>query len=112
MVLSCKRLAIKRGVTNLVENALNYGGSARVQVRRTTRAVVIQIEDDGPGIPEEDLEVVFAPFYRREGSRNRHTGGLGLGLSIAQAVAEDHGGEIHLSNRSEGGLRAEFWLPT
>ncbi len=110
-MLSCKRLAIKRGVANLIENALNYGGTARVQVRRTASAVVIQVDDDGPGIPDEDLEAVFAPFFRGEGSRNRHTGGLGLGLSIAQAVAEDHGGEVHLTNRMEGGLRAEMILP-
>ena len=112
LVISCKRLAVKRGIANLVENALNYGGSARLRVRRTDRTVVIQIDDNGPGIPGEDLEAVFAPFYRGEGSRNRHTGGLGLGLSIAQAVADDHGGEIRLTNRPEGGLRAEMILPS
>lgn len=111
LVLTCKRLAVKRGVANLIENALNYGERARVEVRRVGASVVMKIEDDGPGIPEEDLETVFAPFHRGDASRNRHTGGIGLGLSIAQAVAEDHGGEVRLENRPGGGLRAEMVLP-
>lgn len=111
LVLTCKRLAVKRGVVNLIENAVKYAGLARVEAFRDAAGVVVQIDDDGPGIPPEFIEAVFAPFYRIEGSRNRHTGGIGLGLSIAQAVAEDHGGEVRLSNRAEGGLRAELILP-
>jgi signal transduction histidine kinase len=111
VVVTCKRLAVKRGVANLIENALNYGERAHVEVRRVGPSIIIRVDDDGPGIPEEDLDMVFTPFHRGEASRNRHTGGVGLGLSIAQAVAEDHGGEVRLGNRPEGGLRAEMILP-
>lgn len=111
LVASCKRLALKRGIMNLIENALKHGGSAQVEVRSASDAIIVRIDDRGPGIPEEELQAVFAPFRRGEASRNRDTGGVGLGLSIAQAVAEDHGAEVRLSNRSEGGLRAELVLP-
>lgn len=111
LIVSCKRLAIKRAVTNLVENALTHGHEARVSVRRTDGHAVIAVEDRGPGIPEEQLEAVFAPFYRGDRSRSSDSGGTGLGLSIAQAIAEDHGGEVRLTNRVEKGLRAELILP-
>jgi signal transduction histidine kinase len=111
LVVSCKRLAIKRAVTNLVENALKYGHEARVSTGRTRDGVVVAVEDRGPGIPASQLEAVFAPFYRGETSRSLGSSGVGLGLSIAQAIAEDHGGEVRLTNRREGGLRAELLLP-
>lgn len=106
-----KRLALKRAVTNIVENAVKYAGGARVSAQRRDGDIVIRVDDDGPGVPEADLRAVLAPFRRGDPSRNRLTGGAGLGLSIAQAVAHDHGGEVVLSNRSEGGLRAEMILP-
>lgn len=111
LVITCKRVAVKRGVSNLVENALKYGGSSHVEAFRTGRVIIVRVDDDGPGIPEADLETVFAPFYRGDASRNKDTGGIGLGLSIVQAVTEDHGGEVRLANRPEGGLRAEMILP-
>ena len=111
LIVSCKRLALKRGISNLVENALKHAGSARVEALAAGPRIMVSIEDDGPGIPEAELERVFAPFYRGERSRNRVTGGVGLGLSIAQVVAEDHRGEVHLRNREGGGLRVEFLLP-
>lgn len=111
LIADCKRQALKRGISNLIENALKYGGSAHVEVRRASGGIIVRVEDQGPGIPEKELQAVFSPFHRGEASRNRDTGGVGLGLSIAQAVAEDHGGEIRLINRPEGGLRAELLLP-
>lgn len=111
LVVSCKRLAIKRAVTNLVENALKYGHEARVSTARVGGHAVVSVEDRGPGIPEAQLEAVFAPFYRGDRSRSSDSGSTGLGLSIAQAIAEDHGGEVRLANRGEGGLRADLVLP-
>jgi signal transduction histidine kinase len=73
--------------------------------------IEIGIEDEGPGIPEGEVEKVFSPFYRLEGSRNRETGGAGLGLSLARTVVHTHGGEIRLANREEGGLRVTILLP-
>ena len=110
-IANCKRIAVKRCVSNIVENALNHGGNARVSVRRVAKNVVITVDDDGPGIPEEDLEAVFAPFFRGDASRNRYSGGLGLGLSISHAVIEDHGGAIRLTNRPKGGLTVQIMLP-
>ena len=75
------------------------------------RQAVVEIDDEGPGIAAEQMELVFRPYYRLEGSRSRETGGVGLGLSIARAVIRAEGGEIALSNRPEGGLRARVTLP-
>ena len=110
-VISCKRLAIKRAVTNLVENALKYAQEARVSTAKENDWVVISVNDRGPGIPEAQIETVCAPFRRGDSSRSSNADGVGLGLSITQAVAEDHGGELRLANRREGGLRAELRIP-
>ena len=109
--LSARPQALKRCLANLLENALRYGGNARVTVTDGPRELVIRIEDDGPGIPEEKLEQMFEPFRRGEDSRNRATGGVGLGLAIARNLARAHGGEVMLSNRPEGGLRVTVTLP-
>jgi signal transduction histidine kinase len=82
-----------------------------VRLARTPKEFEIAIEDDGPGIPETELERVFRPFYRLEASRNRESGGAGLGLAIARSVVRSHGGDIGLENRPEGGLRATISLP-
>ncbi|MDQ1900238.1 ATP-binding protein [Paracoccus sp. WLY502] len=111
VILSCKRVGIKRAVTNLIENALKYGQKARVSIQATPHAVIISVEDRGPGIPASELEGVFLPFNRGDKARSAGSGGIGLGLSIAQAIAEDHGGEVRLSNRSQGGLCAQLVLP-
>lgn len=106
----CRPDAIRRAIRNLVENAVRYGGCARVEIVRTTEAVVITVEDDGPGIPDAAREQVFAPFFRLEHSRNRETGGMGLGLAIARTIARHHGGDVTLENTGHG-LRAALMLP-
>ncbi len=106
-----KPLALKRCLGNLVDNALQYGEHATIAVTDTADALTIRVLDDGPGIPEAEIEHVFEPFYRLESSRNRATGGTGLGLSIARDVAQAHGGSLTLANRSGGGLEAKLVLP-
>lgn len=106
----CRPDALRRAVRNLVENAVRYGERARVRLVRGADSVDIVIEDDGPGIPPGAIEQVFAPFFRLEHSRNRETGGVGLGLSIARTIARHHGGDIALSNQAKG-LRAVITLP-
>ncbi|WP_207536893.1 ATP-binding protein [Sabulicella rubraurantiaca] len=111
LVLPLRPVATKRAVANLVNNALLYGGTARVSLGYEEGEVVLAVEDDGPGIPPEQMETVFRPFHRLEASRNRETGGSGLGLTIARSIARAGGGDIRLHNREEGGLRAELRLP-
>jgi len=106
-----KPQGLKRCLTNLIENAIKFGGSARVYLQDAGTAVVIRIEDDGPGIPPEELERVFEPFYRVESSRNRDSGGTGLGLSIARDIAQSHGGSLVLGNLPQRGLEAVLTLP-
>lgn len=103
--------AIRRCLNNLLTNAVRYGEQAEVAVRDRDDRLEIRIRDHGPGIPEEKLESVFQPFYRLEGSRNRSTGGVGLGLSIARAIARSQGGELVLHNAEGGGLLATLTLP-
>ena len=102
---------LKRGLRNLVSNALRYGRKPVVRIDREDGFFVIAVEDEGPGIPEDRIAEMLQPFARGEASRNRATGGSGLGLAIARAVADRHGGELNLSNRPRGGLRAEFRFP-
>jgi signal transduction histidine kinase len=106
----CRPDALRRAIRNLVENAVRYGERATVGVVRTTDSLDIIVDDAGPGIPPANMEQVFAPFFRLEQSRNRETGGVGLGLSIARAIARHHGGDIGLENRPTG-LRAIIRLP-
>lgn len=103
--------ALRRIMSNLVDNALKYGGKAEVRVRLDAAHVYVDVEDEGPGIPDELLTTVFQPFYRVEGSRNRDTGGTGLGLAIAHQLALSVDAELSLHNRKEGGLRATLRLP-
>ncbi len=103
---------LRRALRNLIANALRYGERATVSLRRDGGDAVIRIDDEGPGIPERDLARMMEPFARGEGSRNRTTGGAGLGLAIARAIAEQHGGQLMLANRPEGGLEVELRLPT
>ncbi|HVB46765.1 MAG TPA: ATP-binding protein [Burkholderiales bacterium] len=103
--------ALQRCVTNLVENAVRYGKRARVSLEDAEDALRIRISDEGPGIPEPELERVFEPFYRLEASRNRATGGSGLGLAIARTIARAHGGNVVLRNLEGGGLEALLALP-
>ena len=103
--------ALKRGLANLLENAIKYGKAAQVVIDDNAARLEIRILDQGPGLAPEQLEKVFEPFYRVEGSRNRDTGGTGLGLAIAKNVVELHGGRIELRNRAEGGLAVVVMLP-
>ena len=102
---------MRRAVRNLVENAVKYGGGAAVRLEAGASAVAIVVADDGPGIPADQLAKVFEPFTRLETSRNRETGGVGLGLALARSIARDAGGEVRLANRPEGGLDARIVLP-
>ena len=104
-------LALKRCIGNLVNNAVQYGGNVQISASETEEALEITVYDSGPGIPEQQLEAVFEPFYRLETSRSRETGGTGLGLSIARNIALSHGGDLRLANRPEGGLKAVLSLP-
>ena len=104
-------VGLRRAIANLIDNAVKYGNAARVSLVLDAAAIRIAVDDDGPGIPTEDMQAVFRPFRRLETSRNRETGGAGLGLTIARSVARAHGGDVVLTNRSEGGLTAEIVLP-
>lgn len=112
IVRECQPASLKRALTNLLDNAVKYGKRARAAIRSTPQAIEITIDDEGLGIPEDALVRVFQPYYRVEGSRNRETGGIGLGLAIALSVVQANGGQLTLSNRPEGGLRACVMLPT
>jgi signal transduction histidine kinase len=111
LVCRCRSVALKRALTNLVMNAVRYGQRARIAVAQEGDEAVITIDDDGPGIPPENMARVFEPFVRLEESRSQETGGLGLGLAIARSIVRGHGGEIALENRAGGGLRATVRLP-
>ena len=109
--LTVRPVAMKRALTNLVENAARYGSHVRIAARRDRKAVEITVEDDGPGIPEAQRDEVFRPFYRIERSRNPETGGVGLGLAIARDTVRGHGGDVVLGESELGGLLATVRLP-
>ncbi|MGG5807931.1 ATP-binding protein [Falsiroseomonas sp. CW058] len=112
LTVAARPVALKRALANLVGNAMAYGGAARLALAPPAGgAARIVIEDDGPGMPESELEAVFQPFRRLEASRNRETGGTGLGLTIARNIFRAHGGDVVLRNRPQGGLAAVATLP-
>lgn len=102
---------LKRAVANLIDNAVKFGGAARVSTGIVGGMATVTVEDDGPGLDAAELEAVLEPFVRGEQSRNRETGGAGLGLAVARQAARASGGDLVLSNRPEGGLRARLSLP-
>ena len=104
-------LALKRVFANLVGNAIKYGGNARVTLEPGATLATVTVEDDGPGLPADEVERVFEPFYRIENSRSRETGGTGLGLPIARNILRAHGGDVVLGNRVPSGARAVVTLP-
>lgn len=108
---ACRPQALKRAIANVVDNAVNYGGSAEVGLAVGADTLRLTVADHGPGLPPEELEKVFQPFYRCEASRSRATGGSGLGLSIARDIVAAHGGSVALANRAEGGLLVTIVLP-
>ena len=111
LVVVVRPMALKRAMANLLHNAVSYGFRARMSVKEQANEIIVVIDDDGPGIPENERERVFSPFVRLEASRSRDTGGTGLGLSVARAAIRAHGGDITLTNRPEGGLRVYVVLP-
>ncbi|MDP9690265.1 UNVERIFIED_ORG: two-component system osmolarity sensor histidine kinase EnvZ [Pseudomonas mohnii] len=111
LVYDGRPLGIKRVIVNLLENAVKYAHEPAIELRHEGRMVCIEVSDEGPGIPESALEQVFDPFYRLETSRNRDTGGVGLGLSAARAIVREQGGELTLRNRKGAGLVARVELP-
>ncbi|TIS53908.1 MAG: osmolarity sensor protein EnvZ, partial [Mesorhizobium sp.] len=108
LVCIARPVALRRCITNLVQNAVTYGKKAHIGVQRSGDTITLSIRDEGPGIPQAKLDQVFGSFVRLEQSRNRETGGLGLGLTIARNIARGAGGEISLSNHPGGGLLTEL----
>jgi signal transduction histidine kinase len=104
-------VALRRAFANLMDNAIAYGGGFVIRLALEDGHARVAIDDNGPGIPVDEFEKVFAPFYRLERSRSRDTGGVGLGLSTARTIIRGHGGDIALENRAEGGLRVTVTLP-
>jgi signal transduction histidine kinase len=104
-------LALRRLVSNLLDNAVRYGGGARCRIVRSGSEAILLVEDEGPGLPEESLERVFQPFERGDAARDPATGGVGLGLALARGIARAHGGDVRLRRRDGGGLCAELRLP-
>ncbi len=111
IVLSVRATWLRRAIRNLASNALRYAGGACVTVKKRGNLAVISVTDDGPGIPDNELDRMMEPFERGDPSRNRGTGGAGIGLTLARAIAEQHGGSLVLENRAKGGLSAELRLP-
>ena len=117
LVMPLRATWLRRAVRNLIGNALRYGKRARVTLFRDGREAVIRVDDDGPGIPDDQIAAMLEPFKRGEPSRNTETGGAGLGLTLARAIAEQHGGTLRIANRRNGlgaidGLTATLRLPT
>jgi signal transduction histidine kinase len=112
LTLRARPLSLKRAFANLISNAVTYGGNARVRVTPGQAGMLtVEVEDDGPGIAPQEIDRVFEPFHRGEPSRNRETGGVGLGLPIARNILRAHGGDVVLTNRPAGGARAVVTLP-
>jgi len=109
--LTLRPAAIKRALNNLVENGLRHGRSVTIELMRRSERVEVTVDDDGPGIPAEQREIVFKPFFRLEAGRDPNRGGAGLGLTIARDVARGHGGDVTLEEAPGGGLRARLRLP-
>ena len=105
-----RTITLKRAFDNLIYNAIKYGHKAHVCLNKTAKQIIITVEDDGPGIPEEELAHVFNPFYRCDRSRSRKIAGTGLGLTIAKDAIRAHGGTIALHNKETGGLCATIRL--
>ena len=108
--ISCRPSALRRAISNIIDNAVKYGKEAAVTLSVQERHATITVEDDGPGIPRDLRERVFDPFYRMEESRSLETGGVGLGLSVARSIIWEHGGDICLANRKGGGLLVRLSL--
>jgi two-component system, OmpR family, sensor kinase len=111
LAIMARPLALKRAISNLIQNAVKYGKVARLTLNHGANSAEVLIDDDGPGVAADQFDAAFAPFTRLENSRSKETGGFGLGLTIARTIIEGHGGRINLSNRPETGLRVTVNLP-
>ena len=116
IVLETRPTWLRRALRNLIDNALRYGQRARVSLLREENRAVVLIEDDGPGIPESEIETMMDPFTRGDPSRNTTTGGAGLGLALARAIADQHGGALRMANRTSAagaveGLNVRLEIP-
>ncbi|NMX70801.1 HAMP domain-containing protein [Pseudomonas sp. WS 5111] len=109
--LQVQPMALRSCLNNLIDNALRYAGTARIELQDSPQALVIRVIDHGPGIAAEQREAVFEAFFRLEGSRNRNSGGVGLGMTIAKEAVERLGGRLSLEETPGGGLTAKMWLP-
>jgi two-component system, OmpR family, osmolarity sensor histidine kinase EnvZ len=111
LMLTVRRDALKRCLTNLLDNALKYGRFVQLKLYRKGNRIEFAVEDDGPGIDAGRREEAFRPFHRLDEGRNLQSGGIGLGLAIARDIARAHGGDVRLEDSALGGLRAVIWLP-
>jgi two-component system osmolarity sensor histidine kinase EnvZ len=111
MDVPLRRNAFKRAVDNIVNNATRYADRVAITASKSDRWLTIEIEDDGPGIPTDEREEVFRPFYRLDATRNLDVGGTGLGLTIARDVVRGHGGDVTLGPSKLGGLKATIRVP-
>ena len=109
--LQVQPMALRSCINNLMDNALRYAGQARIELQDQREQLLIRVIDHGPGIAEDQREAVFEPFYRLEGSRNRNSGGVGLGMTIAREAAQRLGGQLNLQETPGGGLTAIIRLP-
>ena len=109
--LLCRASLVRRGLQNIIDNAIKYGGGAHLLLHCDDENLTITVTDSGPGIPEDQIDAVVQPFYRLEQSRNTQTGGIGLGLAITQNIVQTMGGELRLANRPHGGLQVDILLP-
>ncbi|WP_455210853.1 ATP-binding protein [Kaarinaea lacus] len=111
LTFHCAPVSLRRALSNIINNAIQYGTRADVKLTQTANQISISVSDDGPGIPVEEQEHVFSPFFRLEKSRNRETGGTGLGLAVARTVIRQHGGDIQLTNQDPSGLLVTITFP-
>ena len=111
IIIHGQPVALRRAFSNLIDNGFRYGHRVRVFLERTDGRISIRIKDDGPGIPNEEIERVFEPFYRCDRSRSENTEGTGLGLSLAKTIIENHGGTVELHNQTPSGLTVTVTLP-
>ena len=109
--LMARKVSLKRALTNVIGNACRYASTVTVYLTKHAQRVVIEVCDDGPGIAKDEIQRVFEPFYRAEQSRNRNTGGVGLGLAVTRDIIRSHSGTIELINRKPKGLTVKIMLP-
>ena len=111
IILIARKNALKRSFINIIQNGLQYGKNVYITLSKTTNRLIVLIEDDGPGIPNEEYKNVFKPFFRLDKSRSLNNSGVGLGLSISEDIITSHGGNIQLSKSDRKGLQVKITLP-